>query len=108
MNTQSEESHTYAAMKESKQASLGIKKMIQSEEGIFTIAMVHTVEEEDENNCFISVGNTRLTELQTQEECERQIDEKDWRILWGVITHLVENRAIVDEARKQVTAKNQG
>lgn len=40
---------------------------------------------ETEQGCFIALGNNRLSELQSKNDCIEQIDKRDYKLLFNVI-----------------------
>lgn len=82
----------FAPMKESKEHSSTIKNIERYEETPFGIVETN---EETENNCFVALGNKRVSQLQTKEECERMIDEKDWTLITQLSMHIMENQETI-------------
>lgn len=84
-------------MKESKEKSISVTRAELYENSPFGIVEVNT---EGENTCFIALGERRISELQTREECEREIDEKSWRIIIELIMGLVEKQDMIIKYKK--------
>lgn len=40
----------------------------------------------EDQNCFIAIGNDRITEIITTDEATTMINEKDWRLITSLIT----------------------
>lgn len=66
-------------------------------ESPFTIVKRNDLEE-DEFNCFIAVGDSRLSGMMTEEECERIVAEKTWSMITQLIV-LVTERVIKENLK---------
>lgn len=55
----------------------------------FTIVKVPTIEQEQ--NSFIAIGNSRVTEMKTGRECMNMILNKDWNLIVSAIDIIASN-----------------
>lgn len=99
-HTESEQLQTYALEKENK-SKYG--KTVETEpiEGTpFTIITIDEGEGEVKiQECFIAIGNKRITERQSYIKCLEQIQQRDWKLITSLITVIVE--AVIQEIRRE-------
>lgn len=91
------QSQEYAPMKESNEKSISVTRAELYDNSPFGIVEVNV---DGENKCFIALGERRLTELQTREACEKEINEKSWRITIELIMGLVEKQDLIIKYKK--------
>lgn len=95
-------SQEFAPMKENSEKSSSIVKIEQHEETPFGIV---ETDKEGEFNCFVAIGNKRLTPMMTREECERMIDLRDWTLITQLIMHIQENAETIQKINEALKTK---
>lgn len=89
-------------MKENRETFSGIKEIHDINH--LPLVIVETTNE-GENNSFVAIGQSRLSDLTTKENCERMIEEKDWNLIMAVMMYLQMNEVKVKEIIKEMNKK---
>lgn len=64
-----------------------ILKVIAIDETPFTLV---TIETEEKENTFISIGTSRITSMMTEERAKITVRKKDWQLIVSLITIITE------------------
>lgn len=87
-----ESSQNFALQKEDKEAS-SIKEIIVTG----TPFGIVVTDRESEENCFVALGNKRLTPLITREQANEAIKGKDWDLIVQLCMHIMEHKETIDK-----------
>lgn len=83
-------SQNFVPMKEYKEDSSTINNIENNIAGSpFSIV---TTNKEEENKCFIALGNRRLSEFMPYEICDEMIQNKDWTLITQLCLHMLEHQ----------------
>lgn len=93
-----EQSHTNAQSQEDKSESGELVKFEHVEDTPFTI--VERTEIKDEKNCFLAIGQSRVTTYETREKINELLEKPTWRLITDMVVDMV-NKTVETKLNNQ-------
>lgn len=97
LQSESTEQNIYVIRTENKEEYGNLVERIDVDDTPFKIIKILT--QGEEKDCFISIGDKRITEMITEDEAKEKIQKKDWQLMVSLIAVMTD--ALLREQEKK-------